>query len=250
MALTPTALKPGTETFLFNKTYFGSEVYREQSPFGTEVPEYQLAYRSPEYLIEFAKYLNQISGGTTEVSGDIDVNPDPYYYLAQSLTGGAGKFVGDVAELSRGIAAMTRKNVNRAAASDDFVKSLTTIEEDEVIKFRRSDVPLLKLMYGEASRFYDTDLYRKNMRELKQAQKELKEGESTSFNVAGVQQLKSIAKQTDVMLSKIRDLKKKAREIEDYVDKQNAIYELQEAERVEYMLFNATYEELRGQYIK
>ena len=49
MALTPTALKPGTETFLFNKTYFGNQVYREQLPFGAEVPEYQLSYRSGEY---------------------------------------------------------------------------------------------------------------------------------------------------------------------------------------------------------
>ena len=249
MALTPTALKPGTETFLFNKTYFGSQVYREQLPFGTEVPEYQLAYRSPDYLIEFAKYLNQLSGGTTEVSGDINVNPDPYYYLAQSLTGGAGKFVGDIAELSRGMVAMTRKNIDRAASDGDFIKSLLNVEEDEVIQIRRSDIPLLKLMYGEASRFYDTDLYMKNINELKQAEREMKEGESTDFDVTGVQALRSQAKRTADMLEKIRDLKKKARETEDYVDRQNAIYKLQEAERMEYMLFNATYEELRGQYI-
>ena len=249
MALTPTALKPGTETFLFNKTYFGSQVYREQLPFGAEVPEYQLAYRSPEYLVEFAGYLNQLSGGTTEVSGDINVNPDPYYYLAQSLTGGAGKFVGDIAELSRGMVAMTRKNINRAASDGDFIKSLLNVEEDEVIQIRRSDIPLLKLMYGEASRFYDTDLYMKNIEELKQAEREMKEGESTDFDVTGVQALRSQAKRTADMLEKIRDLKKKAREVEDYVDRQNAIYKLQEAERMEYMLFNATYEELRGQYI-
>ena len=249
MALTPTALKPGTETFLFNKTYFGSQVYREQLPFGTEVPEYQLAYRSPDYLIEFARYLNQLSGGTTEVSGDVNINPDPYYYLAQSLTGGAGKFVGDIAELSRGMVAMTRKNIDRAASDRDFIKSLLNVEEDEVIQIRRSDIPLLKLMYGEASRFYDTDLYMKNINELKQAEREMKEGESTDFDVTGVQALRSQAKRTADMLEKIRDLKKKARETEDYVDRQNAIYKLQEAERMEYMLFNATYEELRGQYI-
>ena len=250
MALTPTALKPGTETFLFNKTYFGSEVYREQLPFGTEVPEYQLAYRSPEYLIEFAGYLNQLSGGTSEVSGDINVNPDPYYYLAQSLTGGAGKFVGDIAELSRGMVAVTRKNLANAASAEDFISSLLDVQEDEVIKIRRSDVPLLKLMYGEASRFYDTDLYRNNLTELKQAKREMDEGESMDFNVTGVQALTAQAKQTEKVLEQIREMKKRAREVEDYVDRQNAIYKLQEAERMEYMLFNATYEELRGQYIK
>jgi hypothetical protein len=104
-------------------------------------------------------------------------------------------------------------------------------------------------MYGEASRFYDTDLYRKNTEELKQAEREMKEGESTDFDITGVQALRSQAKRTADMLEKIRDLKKKARETEDYVDRQNAIYKLQEAERMEYMLFNATYEELRGQYI-
>ena len=79
-----------------------------------------------------------------------------------------------------------------------------------MIKIRRSDVPLLKLMYGEASRFYDTDLYMKNIEELKQAEREMKEGESTDFDVTGVQALRSQAKRTADMLEKIRDLKKKA----------------------------------------
>ena len=184
-------------------------MYREQLPFGTEVPEYQLAYRSPEYLIEFAGYLNQLSGGTSEVSGGVNVNPDPYYYLAQSLTGGAGKFVGDIAELSRGMVAMTRKNLANAASAEDFIKSLLDVQEDEVIKIRRSDVPLLKLMYGEASRFYDTDLYRNNMTELKQAKREMDEGESMDFNITGVQALISQAKQTERVLEQIRDMKKK-----------------------------------------
>ena len=90
--------------------------------------------------------------------------------------------------------------------------------------------------------------YKKNVNELEQAEREMKEGQSTDFNFTGIQALSELLKQTAEMLKDQRP-KKKAQDIEDYVDRQNAIYELQEAERMEYMLFNATYEELRGQYI-
>ena len=249
MGLLPTILKPMAETFLFNKTYFGGSVYREQLPFGAPVPEYQLAYRSPEYLIKLAEYLNQKTGGTTEVPGGININPDKYYYLVQSLTGGAGKFIGDVADLGEGGYNVLKKNLSRAASSDDFIESLMNVEDDEKINIKRSDIPLLKLMYGEASRFYDYDLYKKNRDDINQSMRELKKGSDRTYNLAGVVELDRLLDNTEKVLEKIRELKKMARDIEDYVDRSNTIDDLNESERIEYMMFNASYEELRGQYL-
>jgi len=249
MGLLPTILKPMAETFLFNKTYFGGSVYREQLPFGAPVPEYQLAYRSPEYLIKLAEYLNQKTGGTTEVPGGININPDKYYYLVQSLTGGAGKFIGDVADLGEGGYNVLKKNLSRAASSDEFIESLMNVEDDEKINIKRSDIPLLKLMYGEASRFYDYDLYKKNRDDINQSMRELKKGSDRTYNLAGVVELDRLLDNTEKVLEKIRELKKMARDIEDYVDRSNTIDDLNESERIEYMMFNASYEELRGQYL-
>ena len=249
MAALPSVLKPMVETFVFNKTYFGGSVYREQLGIGAPVPEYQLAYRSPEYLVKLAEYLNQRSGGTSEVPGDVDVNPDKYFYLAQSLTGGAGKFVGDISNLAEGLVAVSRKNLNRAMESEDFVESLLNVEDDEMYRLKRSEIPILKLMYGEASRFYDYDLYRKNVDNIQQSVREIKKGTSTTYNLTGVAELEKILKQTEKMLDQIREYKKMAREIDDYVDRRNTLDKLQEGERLEYMLFNASYEELRGQYL-
>ena len=249
MAMLPSVLKPMVETFVFNKTYFGGQVYREQSGFGAPVPEYQLAYRSPEYLIKLAEYLNQRSGGTTEVPGDTDINPDKYYYLAQSLTGGAGKFIGDVTDLAEAGGAVLKKNLNRAMESEDFIESLLTVEEDEKVQLRRSDVPIIKLMYGEASRFYDYDLYRKNSDEIEQAIREMKKGESLDFDFTGVMELKVLLDQTQKTLDAIKEYKKLVYEVDDYVDRNNELDKLSEGERMEYMLFNAAYEELRGKQL-
>ena len=41
-----------------------------------------------------------MSGGRSYIGGDYDFNPDPYYYLMLSMLGGAGKFVGDVVDIS------------------------------------------------------------------------------------------------------------------------------------------------------
>jgi uncharacterized protein (DUF2267 family) len=248
MATLPSVLKPMVETFVFNKTYFGGQVYREQSQFGAPVPEYQLSYRSPEYLVKLAEYLNQKSGGTTEVPGDIDVNPDKYFYLAQSLAGGAGKFIGDIANLAEGMVAVSRKNLNRAMDSENFVESLLNVEDDEMYRIRRSDIPILKLMYGEASRFYDYDMYKRNRDDINQSMREIKKGSDLDYDIRGVMEMNLVLESTEKSLEKIRDYRKYVYEIEDYVDRKNALEKLSEAERLEYMLFNAAYEEIRSQY--
>ena len=47
----------------------------------------------------------------------------------------------------------------------------------------------------------------------------------------------------------VREEKKKARDIEDYIERGRRAYDLQEAERQAIMVFNKMYEDLRGKYV-
>ena len=68
------------------------------------------------------------------------------------------------------------------------------------------------------------------------------------YDIRGVMEMNLVLESTEKSLEKIRDYRKYVYEIEDYVDRKNALEKLSEAERLEYMLFNAAYEEIRSQY--
>ncbi len=249
----PSALKPAAEV-AFNSTYFGGKVYQEQYPFGTETPEYTLAFRSPDFVVDMAQYLNEMSGGREKISGDMNFNPDPYYYLLISLTGGAGKFAADVVDLGYTGSQIVKNAVNETTDSKGFLEALRDTEKP---KIRRNDIPIVKILYGEASRFFDYDLFTENRKDVEQfvAQaKAYQEGEDVTvegLNFVGVNQLKSDLKQTEDMLTAIRDFKKQLRDNDeiDYIKRMNMLHDLGEEERKAIMYFNARYYDLRGQYI-
>jgi hypothetical protein len=250
----PTVLKAPTDAFGFNETYFGGQVYREQYPWGAEVPESTLSFRSPDMVQEAAVALHEMTGGTENLPGDIEINPDPYFYILQSYWGGAGDFVEKSARMGRVGYEMGRKKYNRLAASrntDEFVDNLLTMPEEEKPVVRFSDAPILKTIYGGPSRFYDFDLFEENRQEVLQYDAELRKSRETPDHVdfTGVQSLKTELGKAEKWLENIRDNKKKARDIEDYIERGRKAYELQEAERQIIMRFNAIYYELRGQHV-
>ena len=253
--VTPTVLKSPLDAFGFNETYFGTPVYKEQYPWGAEAPESQLSFRSPELVQQAATALSEMTGGTKNISGDIEVNPDPWYYIMQSYWGGAGDFVEETAGMGKAGFEVGRRKYNKLAASmntDEFVDNLlsTPKEDTPVIKF--SDVPVLKSMYGGPSRFYDFDLLEKNRGDIEQHVKELSKNvgqDISQINFTGVQALKDELKKTDDALKQVWAARKQAKDIEDYIDRTNTGYLLQEAERKVVMRFNAIYYQLRGQYV-
>ena len=136
--------------------------------------------------------------------------------------------------------------------NDDFITNLLTAPEGSdapIIKF--SDVPVLKSIYGGPSRFYDFDLYEENTQEILQFEQEAKKGVDTrtKFNYVGINELKVLYNYTEKQLKHVRDAKRQARQIEDYIERSNEAYKLQELERVLVTKFNANYYKLRGQYV-
>lgn len=251
--LMPTFLKPATEV-AFNSTYFGGKVFQEQFPFGTEVPEYTLSFRSPEFIVEMNKYLNEMSGGKEFITGDLDFNPDPYYYLMLSMLGGAGKFTGDVIDLGVTGAAVVNNAIQETTDNKGFLQALRETEKPTI---RRSDIPFAKIVLGEASRFYDFDLFDENRKDVEQhltQAKKYAEGKAENVegvNFVGIGALDKILSDTQDMMSELRSLRREIRQSDDidYIKKQNLLYMIEQEEMKTLVYFNAKYYDLRGKHI-
>ena len=222
----PTILKPFVDIAV-NETYFGSSVYREQFPVGAPKPQAEMSYRSPEGVRSFFQWMNEATGGSEQVPGSADFNPDKFWYGFEYYIGGAGQFI-------------TR---SLGTGKDLF----ETIKEGEKVPMKANDFPFLRKLYGEASKYYDSDTYTDNANLVSQLYKERKEAEDKNDKrYKGVMKLESARKSTEKKIKRLRNLRKEARDIKNYVEKQNRIYDLYEKERSLLMQFNKQYEQLRG----
>ena len=225
--ITPTVLKPLVE-IATNETFFGGSVFRDQFPIGAPKPESELAFRSPEVIQSFFSWMNKSTGGSAQVPGSVDVNPDKFWYGFEYYIGGAGQFV-------------TR---SLGTGRDMF----EMMKEGEKVKMSANDFPFLRKVYGESSKYYDSDGYTENSNLISQLYKERKESDDKrSDRYAGVTKLESMRKSTEKKLKALRKKRKEARDIKNYVDKQNRIHELYEKERSLLMQFNKAFEKYHGE---
>ena len=220
----PTVLKPMVD-IMTNETYFGGPVYSEQLPFGVRRPESTMSFRSPESIRSFFEWMNEATGGSARVPGAVDVNPDKFWYLLEYYIGGAGNFVGRTGKTIRNLGAKI---------------------EDPEFKLQANDIPMLRVMYGEQARYYDTDLFRKNEETVKQLALEMKDSKDRgSDRYKGILALNKFLKVYTRQLKVLRDQKRKARDIKDYTERMKRIQVLQEKERQVQMKFNKQYEKFR-----
>ena len=222
----PTILKPFIDIAV-NETYFGSSVYREQFPVGAPKPQAEMSYRSPEGIRKFFQWMNEATGGSEQVPGAADFNPDKFWYAFEYYIGGAGQFI-------------TR---SLGTGRDLF----ETIKEGKKVPMKANDFPFIRKLYGESSRYYDSDTYTENSNLVSQLYKERKEAEDKKDKrYKGIEKLENYRKLIEKQIKQLRKLRKEARDIDNYVDRQNRIYDLYEKERVLLMKFNKQYEKIRG----
>jgi hypothetical protein len=166
-AFTPTFLRPWME-WAINESYFGTPVYNENFP-GQNLPASSLASRSPEWLRETAKFLNEATGGNEFEAGWLDADPDVAAYIFQYYTGGTGRFL------------------EKVSKSVDNSISLLAGESDIRAGEIASDLPLFGKLYGTPNARQDVaDYYkfRTNVRTKAKAAKELGlEGEQYRYSV-------------------------------------------------------------------
>lgn len=225
--LTPTIFKPMVDIAV-NESYFGSSVYKEQFPVGAPKPEAEMSFRSPEGVRNFFQWMNEATGGSEFVPGKADFNPDKFWYGFEYYIGGAGQFV--------------TRTIGTGRDTYEMIK------EGEKVPMKANDFPFLRKIYGEFSKYYDSDVYVENSNKVSQLYKERQEAENKNDKrYKGIMVLESERKQTEKQIKRLRELRKEARDIKNYVERQNRIYELYEKERSLVMQFNKQYDKLRGE---
>ena len=246
-ALAPTVMKPLAEISA-NETYFGEKVYMEQLPFGTPRPKSEMSFRSPEEIQDFFKWMNEATGGSKYVSGETDINFDPYWYLFEYFAGGSGRFVGQGGKLIYDIGQTAVSTGREAMKGEGIFDALNRAQNAPRPDIKLSRVPLTRKIYGEASRYYDFDLFEENAATIMQLKKEIREGLKVrgEGRYNGVNRLYSALGDTEKQLQRIRDRKRNAKDIKDYIRRANVITELMEQERMAVMKFNYLYEQARG----
>lgn len=219
----PTPLKPMVD-IATNETYFGSPVYAKR--WDDSVPASSVSFRSPESVKSFFSWMNEATGGSQEVPGALDFNPDKLWYGVEYFMGGPGLFV-----------ERTSKTVRRLGAK-------VIDKEDVDIAF--NDVPMLRIIYGEPSKYYDMEKYSDRKDLLKGLKNELKRTKDfDNPRYKGVKRLSSVIKLTERNLTKIRKQRKEAKKITDFAKRTAEIQRLMDLERKEIMRFNKLYNELR-----
>jgi hypothetical protein len=113
--LTPSPFTPVAE-LMMNENFAGSTIYTENLPFGSPLPDSSLGRRSTgEAYKNLAMWLNEVSGGSEQRTGKIDINPDIMEHVVDHFTGSAGSFVSRVvdtgAKLKEGIVPETSQTV-------------------------------------------------------------------------------------------------------------------------------------------
>ena len=222
---TPTVLKPIVDV-MTNETYFGSPVYAAQSPYGVPKSESAMAFRSPKGVQDFFEWMNDATGGSEYKSGWADMNPDKPWYMFEYAIGGAGKFVKRSGELVTKLAAKSENN--------DF-------------KIAANDVPFLRILYGEASKYYDSGKYNEAKIDITQLSKEYKEDRKSGdpSRYKGVVLLKDRLDKYEKQLKVLRKKEREAREIKDFTKRSIRIQELRDKKNKIFMQFNRAYENIR-----
>ena len=224
----PTVMKPFVDVMV-NETYFGGPVTGENLPFGVQRPESELAFRSPEAVKDFFKWMNEATGGSEFKSGDLDFNPDKFWYMFQYYIGGAGQFV------DRSLFQFPKQLQAKLFSGED-------------VKIDAGQVPLARILYGQPSKYFDMEKFKENEQEFKSLYKEAKE----SPKLDDLARYKGISPSTNSLFNKIkkqlsmlRKAQYEARKIDDYAQRTARIQELKDKERSLIMKWNKFYEQAR-----
>lgn len=225
----PTPFKPIVD-ILANETYFGGKVHAEQSPFGAPKPESEMSFRSPEGVKSFFRFMNEATGGSEDVSGTLDFNPDKLYYLFEYAIGGVGR------DITRGV---------------ETGRKLVAKSEDSSIDVEFNDIAMMRALYGEPSKYYDFETYADRRDEIVQLSREYKKATTKEVRAnkkryKGLTRLNREMKYAERKLKKIRAERREAREIKDYTKRTSEIQRLFEEERKVIMEFNRIYNNVKG----
>ena len=111
-----------------------------------------------------------------------------------------------------------------------------------------NDIPFMRILYGEPSKYYDMQKFKDSEVEIKQLAKEYKDNRipNAGDRYQGVNTLNEYLKKINKSLKVIRAQKRAAKKISNYGERVSRVQELMDQERKLVMMFNKKYEEIRG----
>lgn len=226
-AITPSVALPFVELAL-NENHFGSPIYRENFPTGTQLPDSTLSMRNTAgWLKDLTQFLNSATGGERNVDGAIDVSPDALEHLVEYATGGLGRF--------------TLRTVN-------LEEALRTGDTDDL---EARDVPFLRQVYGEPSRWENMGRYYDRRYDVEQVLAEFDERRGKE-KVEWLEEhrdligLKGVIESTESQLRTIRKQRRNLESLPPSSRTQEGIDRLVEAEFKQYDRFNRAYNRATG----
>lgn len=125
-----------------NENFAGSPIYRKPSPFSkVPAPKSEGAFKSTGApFVAMSKGLNKLTGGDSEISGKIDINPDVLEHIWDGYTGGTGKF---------------------------FKKTYETFHRGFQGEFEPAKTPFISKVYGKDNEYYDqSQFYANNSKQM------------------------------------------------------------------------------------
>jgi hypothetical protein len=77
-----------------NKDFAGRPIVPERGGFGPQPPQSQLYWNNTAApYVAISQFLNEVTGGTPVIPGDVDISPNVLKYLMNYVTGATGAFV-------------------------------------------------------------------------------------------------------------------------------------------------------------
>ena len=111
-----------------------------------------------------------------------------------------------------------------------------------------NDIPFMRIVYGEPSKYYDMQLFKDREVEIKQLVAEYKENRipDAGDRYKGIGQLNEDLKKINKALKAVRAEKRAAKKITNYSERVSTLQRLMDRERKLVMMFNKRYEQFRG----
>ena len=171
----PSLMRPGFSVVV-NSNFMGAPIAKE--PFqGDKSPApraYDFKPGTADYAVKLSELMNEWSGGNVARPGDVNVSPEHIQYLIGEYSGGAGRFVSDVTD-------MTTKAVKGKSEDIDFSKApfvrsffSTDSRSDAYSRYREISTRVAYLKDEKAARVEVDPKYRAIAKTVDRAEDELK----------------------------------------------------------------------------
>lgn len=220
----PTFAQPYYEIAI-NENYFGTPIYKENQ-FGQTTPDSsQFMGRMDEsfvrrHYLELTRFMNDVTGGTANISGGFDMSPDKIEHLIDFHMGGAGRFVVNAVDTAADLGRLKVPGVNQ--------------------------IPFVRRVYGKPNPLQDMKKFYERTRRLDQLNNEYQ-----SLPIGEVSKFFSEHREL-AMYDEIKSYKDEMKEIRETIDffetsDMNRLEKKENIERYKQML-NSTYKRFNYHY--